>query len=195
MFANLIASSMNSDKTELAHPTFVDIIKQLSPFDAQFLAQISSATVRNKNVKGVISDGLRYVVAQLRHYKRLNGLHLMEYTITKQTLKDFVFQDFNGTIDEYKHLLEQATLSLDNLTRLNLVTIREELSDTKYHQDFAKSMYMKDFVERIEGTGEPLQIDEHFETKVDHQWCSVKLTEFGIFFCDIVLPVPDEAET
>lgn len=34
MFANLIASSMDSTRVEFAHPSFVEIIKQMSPTDA-----------------------------------------------------------------------------------------------------------------------------------------------------------------
>ncbi len=36
MFAKLIAASMNSDTQDLAHHSFVEIIKQLSPHDAAF---------------------------------------------------------------------------------------------------------------------------------------------------------------
>lgn len=37
MFANLIASSIDSRKTNITHPSFVEVIKQLSPLDAQNL--------------------------------------------------------------------------------------------------------------------------------------------------------------
>ena len=37
MYSNLLAKSMNSDAKTLVHPSFVEIIKQLSPFDARFL--------------------------------------------------------------------------------------------------------------------------------------------------------------
>ncbi|MCL2400203.1 MAG: DUF4393 domain-containing protein [Defluviitaleaceae bacterium] len=198
MFANLIVGSMNKDTISLTHPAFIDIIKQLSPFDALFLTQVSDTTVRNKFVKGTIDDGLGYVVAQLRHYKKLQAslpLLPMEYQFTKQTLKDFMFQNFDGSIDAYKELLESATVSLDNLERLNLVIVREKYAkDTPHHKDFAKSNYMKDFVESVKDIVDKSQNDEHFESKVGYQWYSVKLTEFGISFCDIVLKKPDYAD-
>lgn len=37
MFAKLIASSMNIDSKDFTHPSFIEIIKQLSPLDAQNL--------------------------------------------------------------------------------------------------------------------------------------------------------------
>jgi len=38
MYVNLLASSMDCDRAPSAHPAFVEIIKQLSPFDAKFLS-------------------------------------------------------------------------------------------------------------------------------------------------------------
>jgi hypothetical protein len=41
MFSNLIAASMNSDKLNEDHPSYVDVIKQLSPLDAKNLTMIN----------------------------------------------------------------------------------------------------------------------------------------------------------
>ncbi len=41
MYANLLATSMLIDKKEDAHPSFVEIIKQLSPDEAKLLKRIS----------------------------------------------------------------------------------------------------------------------------------------------------------
>ncbi|MBC1306949.1 DUF4393 domain-containing protein [Listeria booriae] len=42
MFAKLIASAMDSSKNSLTHPAFVEVIKQLSPFDALFIRNINN---------------------------------------------------------------------------------------------------------------------------------------------------------
>ncbi|MBC1893130.1 DUF4393 domain-containing protein [Listeria booriae] len=42
MFAKLIASAMDSSKNALTHPAFVEVIKQLSPFDALFIRNMSN---------------------------------------------------------------------------------------------------------------------------------------------------------
>lgn len=39
LFANLLASSMNTDTKEEAHPAFVEIIKQLSPIEAKIIKE------------------------------------------------------------------------------------------------------------------------------------------------------------
>ena len=41
LYANLLASSMNSDKKWLVHPSFVDIIKQITPDEAKIINSIS----------------------------------------------------------------------------------------------------------------------------------------------------------
>ena len=38
MFASLLATSMNKDKQQLAHPSFAEVIKQLSPDEAKIIA-------------------------------------------------------------------------------------------------------------------------------------------------------------
>jgi len=45
MYAALLASSMNSDKQYSVHPSFVEIIKQLSPFDARLLKIITETEI------------------------------------------------------------------------------------------------------------------------------------------------------
>lgn len=42
MFANLVASSMDSERASSIHPSFVEIIKQMSPLDAQNLLLFKS---------------------------------------------------------------------------------------------------------------------------------------------------------
>ena len=41
LYANLLANSMDSSQKDRVHPTFVEIIKQLSPFDANLLHKLS----------------------------------------------------------------------------------------------------------------------------------------------------------
>jgi len=50
MFVKLVASSMNSDKTAMTHPAFIEIIKQLSPLDA------INITYFKRGVSSVIAD-------------------------------------------------------------------------------------------------------------------------------------------
>ena len=45
LYANLLANSMNSDTKSNVHPCFVELIKQLSPLDAQIFNEICNSEV------------------------------------------------------------------------------------------------------------------------------------------------------
>lgn len=47
LYANLLASSMNTDKKNTVHPSFVDIIKQLTPDEAKILSQMPRTSVQS----------------------------------------------------------------------------------------------------------------------------------------------------
>lgn len=60
LYANLLVSSMNSDKKWLVHPAFVDIIKQLTPDEARIINRVGN--FKNNflpliDVKGVLKGG------------------------------------------------------------------------------------------------------------------------------------------
>lgn len=46
MYANLLANSMNIKVKDSVHPSFVDIIKQMSPSDAKIFGEICSSQIR-----------------------------------------------------------------------------------------------------------------------------------------------------
>lgn len=46
LYANLLAKSMISDTKDSVHPSFVEIIKQMSPMDARIFNMISKAPIR-----------------------------------------------------------------------------------------------------------------------------------------------------
>lgn len=111
MFANLIASSIDSRKINETHPSFVEIIKQLSPLDAQILKNFHTTT--------------RHPIAQVRIVNEEN-----HFITTQDHIMDFT---------EYDHY-ELKTTSLSNLQRLGLLDINYSNSipdSSKY--DFVKN--------------------------------------------------------
>jgi hypothetical protein len=94
MFANLIASSIDSRKIEQTHPSFVEIIKQLSPLDAQVLA----------------------------NFKYAVRIPLVTIKITKENRQYLTFQDHIMNFKNQQIYRTQAS-SLSNLQRLGLVNI------------------------------------------------------------------------
>lgn len=93
LYANLLAKAMNSDTKDQVHPSFIEIIKQLSPVDSI--------------VFKLIYESKFTPLIDLSIPKSKNGKAYRVYNINWITL-------YNHTI---------VTLSLDNLLRLNLIEI------------------------------------------------------------------------
>lgn len=104
MFSNLIASSFNLDKTDIAHPAFVEIIKQLSPLDAKIFKEL----YLNKNTYGV---------AEIR----LNIIN-NEYIPLYKTFFPLSYLTSDN--------LALVQSSIDNLLRLGLIQINPNLKSS-----------------------------------------------------------------
>ncbi|WP_430488920.1 DUF4393 domain-containing protein [Rossellomorea marisflavi] len=95
MFANLIASSVDNRKTDITHPSFVEIIKQMSPLDASLLMEIKSVD--------------RLPIAQIKLTDQEKGSILHQNHVV----------NFLTAKNQYKNLAS----SLSNLYRLGLINI------------------------------------------------------------------------
>ncbi|MBM6823686.1 DUF4393 domain-containing protein [Veillonella magna] len=94
MFAKLIASDIDSRKTNQVHHAYVDIIKQMSPLDAHILAEFKNPTYL---IKCLIEE--------------------YENTDSAYILTDIYLSD---TFTEYK---PEISISMSNLSRLGLIDI------------------------------------------------------------------------
>lgn len=109
MFANLIASSMDSTYNGLVQHSFVEIIKQLSPHDAKLFQNFSETealvSLIETTVEGYTND------------------------ITKNLYFNQNFPNFN--LNE---------ISLDNLSRLGLINIKDDahLTDNSCYEHYNK---------------------------------------------------------
>lgn len=93
LYANLLAKAMNSDTKDMVHPSFVEIIKQMSPIDAKIFEQIMSVSNRP------------LISINIQHKN-----------------KDFdLFSEYCSWIKDYS--LNQCLISFNNLTRLGLIEI------------------------------------------------------------------------
>ena len=67
LYANLLASSMNTEKKTTVHPSFVDIIKQLTPDEAKILSRMPRTSVQNLPLIDVaikVKDGGEHACAR-----------------------------------------------------------------------------------------------------------------------------------
>lgn len=129
LYANLLASAMNTDTQEYVHPAYVEIIKQLSPVDALIFKEIMSREC-------IPAIDLWYC-----EIKSAEG-QLIERNIT--SIK----------ISSHKTM----SASIDNLKRLGIIESpveSSELADKDAYNNILNSENYKDiksnFKERIEG--------------------------------------------
>ena len=101
LYANLLAKSMQKDTKDLVHPSFVEIIKQLSPADAKMLSLLAN---------DLSPDNSTYPLINI---------------IAKDEENRWVSVSEN-VIDSKYHSSDNYSLSIDNLNRLNLILIYDE---------------------------------------------------------------------
>lgn len=94
LYANLLANAMNSDTKNSVHPSFVEIIKQLSPLDAQIFNIIYKNTVNP-------------LINLDRRNKETSG--------TSNVVKNITLINIAP--------VEYISISIDNLSRLKLIDI------------------------------------------------------------------------
>lgn len=104
LYANLLSKAMISDTQEEVHPSFVEIIKQLSPIDAKVFKEIASQCT--------------FPVATLTvsEYESTNPMDRLDGAIKSYSYHNLT----NIRFSDYSSVL----LSLDNLLRLRLVEER-----------------------------------------------------------------------
>ncbi|WP_215113410.1 DUF4393 domain-containing protein [Exiguobacterium sp. s63] len=123
MFAKLIASSMNSETTSNAHPSFIEMIKQMTPLDAQNLSLIgvndTGLPIANCLVLADINSGELPILRDLflnndnckDHYlnaaslKNLERLGLIELDYLFHFKNDDLYEPFQKT-EEYLKIVE-----------------------------------------------------------------------------------------
>lgn len=105
MYAELLAHSMNKRTVDNVHPTFVEIIKQMSPFDATVFKELTKTLVQP-----CIS---------------------IKYTNIR-TGASYPVQDIIAFENHEKFPLVSTQISLENLERLRLIEIHKT---TKYNDE------------------------------------------------------------
>lgn len=110
LYANLLAKAMNSDTKDLVHPSFVEIIKQMSPTDALIFSKIITSTIRP----------------------------LITIKISTPNRGERIFAENCSWITDVS--LERCRTSIDNLSRLGLIEIPYgESYTTKNNYDYIRS--------------------------------------------------------
>jgi len=119
MYANLLASSMISETKHFVHPSFVEIIKQLSPLDAKLL--------------NLFRYNETYPLCDIQEVHTNGKLTPCYHSL-------FDFKDKNDAFTSKEHLY--LTASLDNLIRLGVVLKNKEIFESNYDYTAFENNFM-----------------------------------------------------
>lgn len=128
LYANLLVSSMNIDTKYYVHPSFVDIIKQLSPMDAKALEEMK---------------------------QKDSDLPIVDVNLNFEENKTFCELLVDYSIDLFPLFNDTAVLSasLQNLDRLGIIKIRYDQMlkpDERYNVFYEDAVY-KSFADSFGG--------------------------------------------
>ncbi|MBE5910121.1 DUF4393 domain-containing protein [Pseudobutyrivibrio sp.] len=152
MYANLLASSMNIDKKWTVHPSFVDIIKQITPDEAKLLNIFPKDS--------------------------FSSVPLVDVKIVFSKMNDFITYAKNILPDKYYDICDNPDnmrAYINNLERLKIIHIPAWVSivDNDFYSDIEKSERIKKIKEQV-----VLSDEQHYEL-VKRLFC---MTDFGIAF-------------
>lgn len=167
LFANLLASAMNSDTQQNVHPGFVEIIKNLSADECLLLSHISEDDRHN------ISLGMPFLTILKKIYGE-NRRHLetlISYdTLTPIQLKNIGIKD-SELVPSYMY----------NLERLGLIKINTFISlHISQYDDLFISPIVRGLVERTAKHNESLKSrNSEFSSELEYVKGSIGLTPYG----------------
>lgn len=138
MFANLVASSFNEDISDNAHPSFVEIIKQLNSDEAKILTYI----------KG----------------KHFPTIHVVSQNNGSQSPIMMNFSDVS--LKAQCELPEKIHSYLDNLNRLGLIQLHNQgsLTDKTLYSDIEKHPIIKHSIMLADSLGKSKIIHSHAQS-------------------------------
>lgn len=110
LYANLLAKAMNSDSKDMVHPSFVEIIKQMSPLDS-----IIFKTIMERDVNPIID--LLYAKIDDPDFPIPSASRFIATNITDLNISS----------------VESIGVSIDNLVKQGLITIPKDESYANEH--------------------------------------------------------------
>lgn len=131
MFANLIASSINIDSIKNIHPSFVEVIKQLSPDEAKIIKYLKRGNFGFINVNFQLEKGGKYTL--VRNFSEISFLANCEKP-------------------------EDITVYLDNLDRLSLIQLDKTrmITDKNLYERLFQHPLIQTAIEYSNELGKPV---------------------------------------
>lgn len=165
LYASLLATNMNSDTKNMAHPSFIQIIEQLSPLDANAIDKV-----------GYLNDfqPLIRIFAckeQPKRNKRMSNCGMPEFGNAKKKIP--LFSHYSFPIEGLETTAKERGFVIQNLNRLGLINIdyREHILDAEQYkplyENLLESSLYHDFVEKTKQEGLNLQLTDGYTSPTD----------------------------
>lgn len=161
MFVNLLANSMDKDTAQKAHPSFVNIISELSPDEARLLKTISTESILPK----------------------------LDITLNHKTPENrdaghtYISENFTHLGTKAKLQYPDLTSSyLSNLERLNIIScpvgmIAESYTEKTHYKSLREDSLVTNLQEKYKKEGKEVELHEGI----------IRITDYGKLFIDAVL--------
>lgn len=119
MFANLIASSIDGRVINQTHPSFVEIIKQLSPYDATVIKSFADITQAPIIRLLAIDDAQNYIVIQehIMNFTDPHNYKMQATSLTNLQRLGLLEIDYSRNVvgqDKYEYIKNHPAYSEDN---------------------------------------------------------------------------------
>lgn len=165
LFASLLASSMNSDKKDDVHPSFVEIIKNMSPLDARIIKYI---TKNNKDNIPIVN----YRFSKPGFYENSKFLR-------NKKVIDII--DHIISIDDIETNPVNISASNHNLERLGLIDINYNfsISDSNYYKQFENNEIYNEYLNYKNTTSGFEDFDIEIIKGI------LKFTSYGLLFSSV----------
>lgn len=125
MFSNLIANSMNSDYADTAHPSYAEIIKQMSPTDARVLKTIP----------------LNSLIPIVDYEIRDKGTHAYTTELSNVYLSGLNDLSLFEECSSVSSLSRLGLLSLDSSIHMKLQTLYQPYKETPFFTHLSDKVY------------------------------------------------------
>lgn len=145
-FANLIAASMNNDKIKDVHPSYVEIIKQISPDEAKLLKYIAGENHALYNVHSKQPDGSYHIV--MRNFSVIAFHAGCESPLDIATYLD--------------NLSRLGLIQLDSSKHINNTDLYTEIEEHAFFQGAIKYISPLGTIEKHKGVIESTIYGKHF---------------------------------
>lgn len=165
-YVSLLATNMNSDTKNMAHPSFIRVVEQLGPLDAQAIDNIGFLEKSQPLIR------IFACKEQPEPDVNMDDLGMPEFGNAKNKIP--LFSHYSSPIDGLETTARERGFIIQNLNRLGLINVdyREHIIDAEqykplYDNLLADPLY-HDFFEYTEQNGLHLQLTDGYTSPTDY---------------------------